>query len=91
MEKIESIGQLHTRYCVAINGATHCGRTWLTFTYDPGLLSPEDIHRLIEMYREQLALANRELAADERELAADELGLNADRAKIGKSTQTVSG
>ena len=78
VEKIESIGQLHTRYCVAINGATHCGRTWLTFTYDPGLLSPEDIQRLVEMYQEQLALANRELAADER-------GLNADRPKIRKS------
>ncbi|MEK6283228.1 MAG: hypothetical protein AABN95_22965 [Acidobacteriota bacterium] len=60
VEKIESIGQLHTRYSVAINGATHDGRTWLTFTYDPALLSPEDIQRLVEMYQEQLALARRE-------------------------------
>ena len=60
VEKIESIGQLHTHYSVAINGATHRGRTWLTFTYDPGLLSPEDIEQLVEMYQDQIALARRE-------------------------------
>ncbi len=60
LEKIESIGQLHARYCVAINGATHGGRTWLTFTYDPALLSPGDIQCLVEMYQEQLSLARRE-------------------------------
>jgi hypothetical protein len=62
VEKIESIGNLHTQYSLAINGATHSGRTWLTFTYDPGLLSPEDIQQLLEMYQEQLALARREFA-----------------------------
>lgn len=61
VEKIESIGQLDRRYCVAINGATHRGQTWLTFTYDPGLLSSNDLHRLVGMYQEQIALANREL------------------------------
>lgn len=61
VEKIESIGQLHRRYCVVINGATHCGETWLTFTYDPGLLSPACIERFVEMYQEQIALAEREL------------------------------
>jgi len=60
LKKIESIGQLHARYCVAINGATHGGRTWLTFTYDPALLSPGDIQCLVEMYQEQLSLARRE-------------------------------
>jgi hypothetical protein len=60
LEKIESIGQLHKRYSVAINGATLSGRTWLTFTYDPGMLSPGDIQCLVEMYEEQLALAYRE-------------------------------
>lgn len=62
VEKIESIGQLHARHCVAINGATHAGRTWLTFTYDPGLLPPDDARRLVEMYREQIELARREMA-----------------------------
>jgi hypothetical protein len=61
VEKIESIGQLDRRYCVAINGATHRGQTWLTFTYDPGLLSSDDLQRIVEMYQEQIALANREL------------------------------
>jgi hypothetical protein len=60
VEKIESIGLLHARHSLAINGATRGGRTWLTFTYDPGLLSTEDIQRLVEMYQEQLDLAHRE-------------------------------
>jgi hypothetical protein len=62
VEKIESIGQLHARHPVAFNGATHAGRTWLTLTYDPGLLTPEDAGRLAEMYRQQLGLARRELS-----------------------------
>lgn len=61
-EKMESIGQLHSRYPLVINGATYDGRTWLTFTYDPGQLSPADIQMLIEMYQEQLARARREFA-----------------------------
>lgn len=61
-EKLESIGQLHIGYCVAINGATHGDRTWLTFTYDPGLLCPEDIKQIVEMYQEKLSQARRELA-----------------------------
>lgn len=61
VEKIECIGQLHERHCVAVNGATHDGRTWLTFTYDPGLLPPDDARRLVEVYQEQLELARREL------------------------------
>lgn len=62
VERIECIGQLHTRHPVAINGVTHRGRTWLTFTYDPHLLSPENIECLVEMYQEQVALARRELS-----------------------------
>jgi hypothetical protein len=65
VEQIESIGQLDRRYCVAINGVTHRGQTWLTFTYDPGLLSSEDFQRFVEMYREQIALANRELGCED--------------------------
>ena len=72
--KIESIGQLDRRHCVAINGATHQGQTWLTFTYDPAQLAPADIQSFVAMYQEQIALARMELAADER-------GLNADRSK----------
>jgi hypothetical protein len=61
VEKIECVGQLHERHCAAINGVTHAGRTWLTFTYDPGLLPPDDARRLVEVYQEQLELARREL------------------------------
>ncbi len=61
LEKIECIGLLHPRQCVAINGATHLSQTWLTFTYDPAMLSSDDIQQLSEMYQEQIALAQREL------------------------------
>ncbi len=61
VEKMEFIGQLHARYAVAINATTLRDQTWITFTYDPGLLTPCDIQRLVEMYREQIALAQREL------------------------------
>ena len=62
VEKIECIGLLHSRQCLAVNGVTHQGWTWLTFTYDPGLLFAEDIQQLAEMYQERIALAQRELA-----------------------------
>ncbi|HYJ85197.1 MAG TPA: hypothetical protein VEW46_04015 [Pyrinomonadaceae bacterium] len=59
-ETLESIGLLHAQHPLAINGATSGGRTWLTFTYDPGLLSTRDIEGLVEMYQEQLVTARRE-------------------------------
>ncbi len=80
LEKIESIGQLDRRHCVAINGATHHGETWLTFTYDPTQLALADIQSFVEMYQQQIGLAQQELAADER-------GLNADRSKIEKGSK----
>jgi len=60
VEKIESIGLLHARHSLAINGITRGARTWLTFTYDPGLLSDDDIDRMVEIYQEQLDAARRE-------------------------------
>lgn len=60
-EKIECVGQLHARHPAAIYGATHAGRTWLTFTYDPGLLPPDGARRLVGMYEEQIDMARREL------------------------------
>ena len=62
VDRVESIGQLHTSYCVGITGGTYSGRTWLTFTYDPALLSAEDVDQMIELYQDQLALARREFA-----------------------------
>jgi hypothetical protein len=56
VDKIDCIGPLHKRHCVAVNGATYGGQTSLTFTYDPGLLSSGDISRLIEMYEDQVDL-----------------------------------
>ena len=61
VEKVEFIGQLHARYAVVINGSTLRDQTWLTFTWDPGLLAPGDIQHLVEMYQEQIALAQRAL------------------------------
>ncbi len=61
LKKVECIGQLHARHSLAINGVTHCGQTWLTFTYDPGLLTTDDINSLQELYQDQIARARREL------------------------------
>jgi hypothetical protein len=62
LDQVESVGQLHMRHCLAINGVSHRGQTWLTFTYDPGLLSSDDVHRLQVMYEDQVTRARRELA-----------------------------
>ena len=61
VNRIECVGLLHSRQRVAINGATHQGRTWLTFTYDPGLLEASDARELVEMYEQHLAAAREEL------------------------------
>jgi hypothetical protein len=60
--RIECIGPLHPRQHLAINGATHQGQTWLTFTYDPALLSAADVRELASLYERQIALARKELA-----------------------------
>lgn len=59
--RIECVGLLHARQRVAINGATHQGQTWLTFTYDPALLDAGHARELARMYEEQIALAREEL------------------------------
>ena len=54
VEQVECVGLLHKSHCLAVNAATLHGRTSLTFTYDPNLLTPTDIERMIEMYKEQI-------------------------------------
>jgi hypothetical protein len=61
VERIECVGLLHTRQNLAINAATHSGQTWLTLTYDPALLTTDDITQLTQLYSEQIAQARREL------------------------------
>ena len=61
VEKIEFIGQLHQRYPLVLNAATLRQQTWLTFTWDPGLLADSDLQKLVAIYQEQIALAQREL------------------------------
>ena len=58
VERIECVGLLHTRQNLAINAATHAGHTWLTFTYDPALLTADDIKQLTQLYLEQIAQAS---------------------------------
>ena len=60
--RIECVGLLHARQHLAINAATHQGQTWLTFTYDPALLSAAEAGELAKLYEQQLALARKELA-----------------------------
>ena len=61
VDRIECIGLLHPRQSLAINAATHQGQTWMTFTYDTGLLRAADVDELVEMYQQQIALAREEL------------------------------
>ncbi|HEX5889227.1 MAG TPA: hypothetical protein VFY61_11005 [Pyrinomonadaceae bacterium] len=59
--QIECVGLLHSRQHLAINGATHQGQTWLTFTYDPALLDAEHAREIAGLYEQQIALARKEL------------------------------
>jgi hypothetical protein len=61
VERIECVGLLHPRQNLAINAATHGGRTWLSFTYDPQLLSAAEAQQLAHSYEQQIALAQEEL------------------------------
>ena len=61
VDRIECIGLLHPRQSLAINAATHHGQTWMTFTYDAGLLRAADTDELVAMYQQQIALAREEL------------------------------
>ena len=61
VERIESVGLLHTRQNLAINAATHHGQTWITFTYDPAQLSADDIKQLTQLYSQQITQARGEL------------------------------
>ena len=61
VERIGCVGLLHPFHALAINGATHNGKTWLTFTYDTGLLTQTDALRLKTLYHEQIELALNQL------------------------------
>jgi hypothetical protein len=61
VDRIECVGLLHTRQNLAINAATHCGQTWMTFTYDTGLLRASDVDELVALYKQQLVTAGEEL------------------------------
>ena len=61
VERIECVGLLHPRQSLAINAATYEGHTWLSLTYDPALLTIDDVTELSTLYENQLALARQEL------------------------------
>ena len=61
VEQIECVGLLHPFHALAINGATHKGKTSLTFTYDTGLLTRGDALDLTTLYQEQIELAREQL------------------------------
>jgi len=61
LESLECVGLLHPFQALAINGVTHDGRTWLTFTYDAALFEPQHVERLLGLYLEQVELAERSL------------------------------
>jgi len=61
VERIGCVGLLHPFHALAINGATHNGKTWLTFTYDTGLLTQSDATSLKTLYQKQIELALNQL------------------------------
>ena len=61
VDSIECVGLLHARQSVAVNAATHHGQTWLSLTYDPQLMSAEEVRELGDTYQQQIALARDEL------------------------------
>lgn len=61
LERIEVIGALHARHALMLAALTHRDRTWLTLTYDPALLGPEDADSLARQYEQVLDRAAREL------------------------------
>ena len=62
VNRIECVGLLHPRQNLAINAATHHGHTWLTLTYDPALLTSDNVKELSRLYEQQIALARQELS-----------------------------
>ena len=61
VDTIECVGLLHARQNLAINAATHREQTWVTFTYDTGLLRATEVDQLAQIYQEEIALARQEL------------------------------
>ena len=61
VERIECVGLLHPFHALAINGATHRGKTWLTFTYDNGLLTRSDVTQLKTLYQQRIDAALEQL------------------------------
>ena len=61
VDRIECVGLLHRWHALAINAATHRGTTWLTFTYDNGLLTRDDAQQLASIYEEQVHMGHRQL------------------------------
>ena len=62
VDRIECIGLLHPFHALAINGATHDGKTWLTFTFDTGQLTDLDATQLTNLYQQQIDHALEELS-----------------------------
>ena len=62
VDRIECVGLLHPRQNLAINAATHQQQTWMTFTYDGGMLRASDADELLEIYKRQLVIGEQELS-----------------------------
>jgi hypothetical protein len=61
VERIECVGLLHPFHALAINGATHRSKTWLTFTYDNGLLTRSDVTQIKTLYQQRIDAALEQL------------------------------
>jgi hypothetical protein len=61
IDRIECVGPLHHRHACAMYGVTRHDSTWITFTYDPALLTDTDVDEMAATYRDRIQWAEREL------------------------------
>jgi hypothetical protein len=61
VERIECVGLLHPRQNLAVNAATHNGKTWMTFTYDTQSFTSGEARQLAQIYEHQIELARQEM------------------------------
>ena len=61
LKRFGVLGAMHRRHALMFVAVTCPDRTWLTITYDPALLCPEDIDLIKEQYLGTVAAAAREV------------------------------
>ena len=61
LRKLSVLGAMHRRHALMLVAVTRLDRTWMTITYDPALLRPDDIGSIRDRYLRTVEVAAREL------------------------------